>query len=130
MGGAVYIYETRRDWDLPYPVEPSVLRPTTLGRIKRTGLFQNFPNPFNPETWLPYHLASDAEVTFRIYNIRGQLMRELDLGAQAAGSYQDKETALYWDGRDQFGETVSSGIYFYRLNAGDFQATKRMVIVK
>ena len=129
-GGAVYIYETRRDWGLRYPVEPALLRPTTLGRIKRTALFQNFPNPFNPETWLPYHLAADAEVTFRIYNIQGQLVRQLDLGAQGAGSYQDKETALYWDGRDQVGETVSSGIYFYRLNAGGFQATKRMAIVK
>ena len=85
---------------------------------------------FRLYSWLPYHLAADAEVTFRIYNIQGQLVRQLDLGAQAAGSYQDKESALYWDGRDQFGETVSSGIYFYRLNAGDFQATKRMVIVK
>ena len=129
-GGAVYIYETRADWGLRYPVEPALLRPTTLGRIKRTALFQNFPNPFNPETWLPYHLAADAEVTFRIYNIQGQLVRQLDLGAQGADSYQDKESALYWDGRDQVGEAVSSGIYFYHLNAGDFQATKRMVIVK
>ena len=76
----VYIYETQEDWDLTYPVESSVLRTTTLGRIKRTALFQNFPNPFNAETWLPYHLATDAEVAFRIYNIQGQLVRQLDLG--------------------------------------------------
>ena len=103
---------------------------TTLGQVKRTALLQNFPNPFNPETWLPYRLAADAPVTLGIYNVRGQLMRELNLGVQKAGGYLTRETAAYWDGRDQVGETVSSGIYFYTLHAAPFQATRRMLILK
>ena len=100
------------------------------GAGKRTALFQNFPNPFNPETWLPYHLATDARVIFRIYNVQGQLTRQLDLGTQKAGRYLTRETAAYWDGRDQVGETISSGIYFYTLQTGPFQATRRMLILK
>ena len=72
----------------------------------------------------------EAPVRFRIYNIHGQLMRELDLGTQAAGDYLTREAAAYWDGRDQVGETVSSGMYFFTLEAGGFQATRRMLIVK
>jgi hypothetical protein len=96
----------------------------------RTALFQNFPNPFNPETWLPYELATDATVAIGIYDANGQFVRQLNIGAQKAGSYLDKEKAAYWDGKDQTGKAVSSGIYFYTLKAGDFQVTKRMVIVK
>lgn len=103
---------------------------TTLGQVRRTALYQNFPNPFNPETWLPYHLATDAPVTFRIYNVQGQLTRELNLGTRNAGGYLTHETAAHWDGRDQVGETVSSGVYFYTLQAGAFQATRRMLILK
>jgi hypothetical protein len=97
---------------------------------KHTALLQNYPNPFNPDTWLPYELAKDATVTIHIYNVKGQLVRQLNLGKQKAGSYIDKEKAAYWDGRDELGQAVSSGLYFYMLRAGDFQATKRMVIVK
>ena len=93
-------------------------------------LLQNFPNPFNPETWLPYQLASDAIVLVGIYDMKGQLVRQLDLGEQKAGQYVYKGKAAYWDGKDQTGEPVSSGLYFYMLKAGDFQATKRMLIVK
>ena len=103
---------------------------TTLGKLKRTALYQNFPNPFNPETWLPYRLAADAPVTFRIYNTQGQPVRELDLGSQAAGDYLSRKAAAYWDGRDELGEIVSSGVYFYTLQAGVFQATRRMLILK
>ncbi len=131
-GTAAYVYNSVEDFGTPpfLAVEPFGLRVTTLGRVKRTALLQNFPNPFNPETWLPYRLAADAPVTLRIYNVRGQLTRELNLGAQKAGGYLTRETAAYWDGRDQIGETVSSGIYFYTLHAGTFQATRRMLILK
>ena len=131
FGSVVYVYNIADDFDaLPFPVEPFGLRVTTLGQIKRTALLQNFPNPFNPETWLPYRLVVDVPVTFRIYNLRGQLTRELDLGEQKAGRYLTRETAAYWDGKDGVGQTVSSGVYFYTLHAGSFQATRRMLIVK
>ena len=131
FGAAAYVYNIADDFDaLPFPVEPFGLRVTTLGQIKRTALLQNFPNPFNPETWLPYRLVVDVPVIFRIYNLRGQLTRELDLGVQKAGRYLTRETAAYWDGKDGVGETVSSGVYFYTLHAGSFQATRRMLIVK
>ena len=129
-GGAVYIYYRQRDWKLPYAVEPSLLRAATLGGIKRTALFQNFPNPFNPETWLPYQLGSKSDVEFHIFNTRGQLVRRLDVGTQSAGSYENKETAVYWDGQDQLGQAVSSGLYFYTLTAGTSQITRRMLILK
>ena len=126
-----YVYSSIESFGTPpFSVEPIELKVTTLGRVKRTALFQNFPNPFNPETWMPYQLAADAPVNLRIYNVRGQLVRELDLGVQKAGSYRIQESAAYWDGKDRFGEAVSSGIYFYTLEAGAFQATRRMLIVK
>ncbi len=132
FGTAAYVYNSVEDFGTPpfLAVEPFGLRVTTLGRVKRTALLQNFPNPFNPETWLPYRLAADAPVTLRIYNVRGQLVRELNLGMQKAGGYLTRETAAYWDGRDHVGETVSSGIYFYTLHAGSVQATRRMLILK
>ena len=126
-----YVYGGAEHFNTPpFAVEPFGLRVTTLAHLKRTALYQNFPNPFNPETWLPFQLATEAPVTFRIYNIHGQLMRELDLGTQAAGDYLTREAAAYWDGRDQVGEAVSSGMYFFTLQAGGFQATRRMLIVK
>jgi len=93
-------------------------------------LLQNYPNPFNPETWIPFDLAADATVTIRIYDVKGQLVRQLHLSSQKAGSYLDKKTAAYWNGKDQLGQSVASGIYFYMLKAGDFVATRRMVILK
>ena len=130
-GTAAYVYSSIEDFDTPpYAVRPFGLTATTLGRMKRTALYQNFPNPFNPETWLPYRLAADASVTLRIYNTRAQLVRELNPGWQAAGDYLTLEAAAYWDGRDEHGETVSSGIYFYTLRAGAFQVTRRMLILK
>jgi len=128
--GAAYIYTIKDDLDLSFPVEPSGLKPITLGQVKHTALYQNFPNPFNPETWLPYRLADEAGVTFRIYNVQGHLVRQLPLGVQQAGTYLDKQTAAYWDGRDLFGAAVSSGLYVYTLEAGSFQETRRMVILK
>lgn len=93
-------------------------------------MLQNFPNPFNPETWLPYQLATNADVSVQIYDVQWRRVRRLNLGVQAAGSYMSRGPAAYWDGKDQFGETVSSGIYFYTLEAETFQATRRMVILK
>jgi len=93
-------------------------------------LLQNYPNPFNPDTWIPYELAKDAPVSIQIYNIRGQLVRQMNLGEQVAGSYVSKNEAVRWDGRNESGQQVASGVYWYRLQAGDFNATRRMVILK
>ena len=97
---------------------------------KETVLLANFPNPFNPETWIPYHLSKDAEVTLHIYAVNGTLVRTLALGHQAAGMYQSRSRAAYWDGKNEFGEKVASGLYFYTLTAGDFSATRKMLIRK
>ncbi|MXV74997.1 T9SS type A sorting domain-containing protein, partial [Candidatus Poribacteria bacterium] len=97
---------------------------------KKTALLANFPNPFNPETWIPYHLAKDADITLTIYAIDGQVVRKLALGHQPAGMYQNRSRAAYWDGRNAFGEPVASGVYFYTLTAGDFSATRKMLIRK
>ena len=95
-----------------------------------TVLLPNYPNPFNPETWIPYHLATDADVTLTIYDMSGQVVRQFGLGHQAAGRYQSRSRAVHWDGRNEFGEQVVSGLYFYHLSAGDFSATRRMLILK
>ena len=97
---------------------------------KETALLANYPNPFNPETWIPYRLAKDAEVTLHIYAMNGRLVRTLTLGHQAAGMYQNRTRAAYWDGKNEFGEKVASGIYFYTLTTGKFSATRRMLILK
>ena len=93
-------------------------------------LLQNSPNPFNPETWMPYRLSEKARVIIGIYNTGGQQVRRLDLGLKAPGSYLGRNKAAYWDGRNDAGERITSGVYFYHLTAGDFAATKKMVIVK
>ena len=95
-----------------------------------TELLRNYPNPFNPETWIPYHLSEDADVKLTIYDVNGALVRDIDVGHQAAAKYDTRSKAIYWDGRNQSGEQVASGIYFYSLNAGDFSATRKMVILK
>ncbi|MCG9134420.1 leucine-rich repeat domain-containing protein [Candidatus Poribacteria bacterium] len=97
---------------------------------KQTALLANYPNPFNPETWIPYHLAKDADVTLHIYAVNGTLVRMLSLGHQTAGMYQNHSRAAYWDGKNAFGEKVASGVYFYTLTAGDFSATRKMLIRK
>ena len=97
---------------------------------KATALLPNYPNPFNPETWVPYQLAAAADVTLTIYAVDGTLVRKLALGHRPAGVYQSKSRAAYWDGRDALGEPVASGIYFYTLTAGDFSATGKMLVRK
>ena len=106
------------------PVAPLDVIPTQFA------LYQNYPNPFNPETWIPYDLASPATVAMTIYDAQGQVTRTLSLGQQAAGSYRSKEAAIYWDGRNERGELISSGIHFYHLSAGEYHATKKMLILK
>ena len=97
---------------------------------QETALLPNYPNPFNPETWIPYQLAEPSEVTLHIYAVNGTLVRVLALGHQSAGRYQTHSRAAYWDGRNFVGEAVASGIYFYTLTAGDFIATRKMLIRK
>ena len=95
-----------------------------------TALLANYPNPFNPETWIPYQLANAAEVTVSIYAADGSVVRTLALGHQDAGMYKNRSQAAYWDGTNAFGETVASGVYFYTLTAGEFTATRKMLILK
>ena len=97
---------------------------------EETALLANYPNPFNPETWIPYQLAGPAEVTLTIYDMNGHLIHRLAIGYQAAGIYRSRSRAVYWDGRNQLGEPVASGLYFYTLTAGDFTGTRRMLILK
>ena len=96
----------------------------------KTQLLPNYPNPFNPETWIAYHLARDADVTLSIYDTRGAMVRQFDLGHQSAGFYTDRGHAIYWDGYNERGESVASGAYFYQLKAGDYTSLRRMVIAK
>ena len=97
---------------------------------RETTLLPNYPNPFNPETWIPYQLASPSDVTVHIHAVNGSLIRRLPLGHQAAGMYHGRSRAAYWDGRNELGEPVASGVYFYTLTAGDFTATRKMLIRK
>ncbi len=97
---------------------------------QENALLPNFPNPFNPETWMPYQLEKPADVTVHIYSAHGTLVRTLALGHQQAGFYRARARAAYWDGRNAVGEPVASGVYFYTLTAGDFTATRKMFIRK
>ncbi len=96
----------------------------------KTALLHNYPNPSNPETWIPYQLTEATEVTFHIYAVNGTLVRTLDVGHQPAGIYHYRPRAAYWDGKNAVGEPVASGVYFYTLTAGDFTATRKMLIRK
>lgn len=99
-------------------------------RPDRTALLTNYPNPFNPETWIPYQLTDAADVTVTIYDVRGVMVRRVAVGHQPAGFYTESRRAAYWDGRNTLGERVASGLYFYTLTAGDFTATRKMLIRK
>ena len=114
-----------------FEVEDAPASPTlTHIRPDQTALLANYPNPFNPETWIPYKLAKPAEVTITIYAVDGQVVRTLPLGHHPAGFYQSWSRAAYWDGCNTFGEPVATGIYFYTLTAGNFIATRKMLIQK
>ena len=97
---------------------------------KETTLLPNYPNPFNPETWIPYQLAEPTDVTLRVYSVNGALVRTLELGYQLAGVYKNQSRAAYWDGKNEHDEPVASGVYFYTLTVGNFTATRKMVILK
>ena len=103
---------------------------TVLPVIKKTVLLQSYPNPFNPDVWIPYELEKESPVSIEIYNAAGQLVRTLDLGMQPRGRYISKSKAVYWNGRTQVDERAASGLYFYALKAGDFVSVRKMVIVK
>jgi len=103
---------------------PDLLKPG------ETVLFNNYPNPFNPETWIPYQLVNDSDVTVNIYDAAGHLVRRLDLGFQTTGFYIGKSRAVYWDGRNGSGERLASGVYFYQLITSDLTQTRKMVIMK
>ena len=96
----------------------------------QTHLLANYPNPFNPETWIPFQLAEDSAVSARIYDATGKQIRMIELGHIAAGNYVESNRAIYWDGRTKDGEFVSSGTYFYQIEAGDYSETRKMVILK
>ena len=95
-----------------------------------TRLAQNYPNPFNPETWIPYQLSDPTDVAIQIYDSSGHLVRTLNIGLKAAGVYATRSRAIYWDGKNETGERVASGVYFYTLRTPEFSATRRMVILK
>ena len=97
---------------------------------KETELLANYPNPFNPETWIPYRLAEDAFVTLTIYDINSRVVRTLEVGHRIASAYENRSKAVHWDGRNNVGEGVASGVYFYTLTASDFSATRKMLILK
>ena len=99
-------------------------------RPDRTHLLPNYPNPFNPETWIPYHLATPSQVEITIYDTRGTVVRHLDLGHQQAGYYTSRSRAVYWDGCNDIGEKVSSGIYFYQLQTDRTSLLRKMLILK
>ena len=112
--------------DVAIAAAPAIIRVVP----HETVLHANYPNPFNPETWIPYHLAKPADVTLRIYATDGRLVRTLELGHQPVGNYESRSRAAYWDGRNALDEPVASGVYFYTLSAGDFTATRKMLIQK
>ena len=95
-----------------------------------TALLPNYPNPFNPETRIPYQLMHPAEVTLEVYDLNGQTVRTLAAGYQPAGVYRNRERATYWDGRNQQREIVANGVYYCTLNAGNFSATRKMIVGK
>ena len=97
---------------------------------KENVVLQNYPNPFNPETWLPFQLVKDADVNVRIFDANGKMVRSLELGRKTAGSYLTKDLAAYWDGKTMTGEQVSSGVYFYNIQAGNYSATRKMMVLK
>ncbi|MDP7000046.1 MAG: T9SS type A sorting domain-containing protein, partial [Candidatus Poribacteria bacterium] len=109
----------------------SVLKAILPDRLPtQTQLLANYPNPFNPETWIPFELSQDAVVTVTIYDVQGKRVRQLQLGLVTAGRYVTADLAAYWDGKTETGQVVASGTYFYQLRAGDYTETRKMVILK
>lgn len=122
----------RMPWAAPIAISFEEPPPALEGLdiVLQTRLLQNYPDPFNPETWIPYELADRANVTIGIYDTNGGLVRLFKLGVQQRGKYTSKQKALYWDGTNNFGEKVNSGVYFYRLLAGGVSETRKLVVLK
>ena len=119
------------DGSLEYKHRIDMLEQLFIMKIpRRTILLANYPNPFNPETWIPYQLAHDSDVNIKIYNSAGMLIRQFDIGYQRAGDYTSQNLAVHWDGRSDIGERVASDVYFYTFFSKDYTATRRMVILK
>ncbi len=123
--------------DIPTAVEPQGKARATWAQVRRaalapseTAFLPNFPNPFNPETWIPFDLHARAEVTISIHDAEGRIVRRLDLGAYPAGTYRTRDRAAHWDGRNAQGELVSSGVYFVELRAGEYRSTRRIAVRK
>ena len=128
-----YLIEARASGNTSHTYQRGIAvleRLLALFAPEETALLANYPNPFNPETWIPYQLSKPADVTLTIYDIKGHVIRVLDLGHQRAGLYQARSRAAHWDGRNNIGEKVASGVYFYMFTAGDFTATRKMLIRK
>ena len=128
-------YDLSKSGTLPLEVLPAIAgapafteTPSTV--VEETALLSNYPNPFNPETWIPYQLAEAGDVPVTIYDMRGVVIRQLALGHKPMGVYRSRSRAVHWDGRNQFGEKVATGLYFYTLKAGDFTATRKMLVYK
>ena len=118
------------DIEIPAVSDDTQGAPAAQVLPNETTLLPNYPNPFNPETWIPYQLAAAADVTLTLYDVRGVMVRQLALGHRALGFYQSRARAAHWDGRNELGEKVSSGLYFYTFTAGDFTATRKLLIRK
>ncbi len=127
--GTILLWEV--NLTVPGSVEPTGKLPGAWGKVKKTELLQNFPNPFNPETWIPFSISEPKHVTIRIYTSTGQLVRTLDLGQKASGAYMSREKAAYWDGKNEKGEPVASDVYFYAMEAGKSSTElRKMVMVR
>ena len=127
---ATYTYQVSVHFKSGAELKSDLFTVTVLPVIKATRLLQSYPNPFNPDTWIPYELKKESRVTIEIYNVAGQLVRTLHLGTQTRGRYISRDKAAYWNGRNEFGERAASGIYFYVMRTKNFSATRKMVILK
>jgi hypothetical protein len=123
-GEGYYVYVTQDTSWTPGSIAAPIIIP------ERMELAQNYPNPFNPETWIPFQLANPSKVNIRIYNATGRLVKSIPLGYKQAGMYVEKSKAAYWDGRNDVGEKVSSGIYFYELRTENFRDIRKMIVLK
>ncbi len=112
------------------PIQWSNIKRPNSPLILKNALLPNYPNPFNPETWIPFDLTQESSVTIAIYNSAGRTVKRMELGELAAGSYRAKGKAAYWDGRDALGAPAASGVYYVRIEAGSFSETRRMVLLK
>jgi len=128
--GDYYFLEAMLRWDNITSVEPGGKQFATWGKLKRVVLLQNYPNPSNPETWIPYQLMADSEIAIRIYSVTGEMIRRFDLGYKSAGLYANRDRAAYWDGRNEQGEEIASGVYFYSIHADDVADVRKLTILR